>query len=504
MHSNFLLIRLLHALRQLMAGLTALTLLLCVGAAHAIGDSGGCTLDRVWIDTLKGGTPDALATQVSTRIERAWRTLPPRERKLLSSTPRAIQEWQALQKTTLLNGSSVGCAEGVPIDHAIQGGNLEVMRWLLKEGAHPNGASGLDTVFDRCPSAPSRRGGTFDREQTAALYKLLIAHGADMNSTHVEMNFRAGNALTSCHSLDMLQLFLDMGMDPSPQRGDARVLNAPLQSAVWDALSDPVHLARVRVLAQGNANDVRGTEIESRLYRYCRYSARWAANCKLLEPLLRVSPGTWPAAAPIAGNTLPADAFSTHREACHFPELAFVKDFEMAVVTRSRGIATGMTFPSASEEAREVQIIVNSPSKAVFLVLSAQTPRIWLIRHTAGTQIMAVVIHRELANKSAPQVVLGLDKKTLLANVHCQVDFTNDDLVDAGDRRRQRHGSLDPFDRGLPFKTYGSTSAADAIVVGEPMTPSTWRSVSTPPTVDPRALGLQDFRFAPKEMPTGR
>ncbi|WP_157275299.1 hypothetical protein [Pelomonas sp. Root1444] len=494
----------MHAPHQLLRGLTALMLLLCAGAAHAIGDSGGCTLDRIWIDTLKDGTPAALATQVSTRTERAWKTLAPRERKLLSSTPRALQEWQALQKNKLLNGSSVGCAEGVPIDRAILGGNLEVLRWLLQEGADPNGPSGLNTVFDRCPSAPSRRGGTFDREQTAALYKLLIAHGADMNGTQPELNFRAGNALTSCHSLDMLQLFLDMGMNRSPQHGDVRVLNAPLQSAVWAALSDPGHLDRVRVLAQGNANDVRGTEIESRLYRYCRYSARWAANCKLLEPLLRVSLGTWPAMAPIAGNTLPADAFSAHREACHFPEVAFVKDFEIAVVTRSRGIATGMTFPGASEEAREVQIIVNSPGKPVFLVLSAQTPRIWLIRHTAGTQIMAVVIHRELANKSAPQAVLGLDKKTLLANVHCQVDFTDDGHMDARDRRRQRNDSLDPFDRGLPFKTYGSTSAVDAIVVGEPMTASTWRSVSAAPTADPRALGLQDFRFAPKVMPTGR
>lgn len=492
---------------RLVGGLFAL---LMAGSAHAIGDSGGCAMNRALIDAAATGPASAMHAHLASHMARAWKNLEPAMRTVLESSPRAIQEWQSATRKTFLNGSDFGCGEGKLLNHAIRGGNIDVVKWLVDEGADPSGMrDGLspDSVFFRCPEAFARPGLTEAEatQRTEAIYRLLIDRGADKNRSVSHSQFQAANALTGCSSERMLRLMLQLGVDRSPQFGDLPALHAPLQEAVWSffpgSRGNPEKiLDKIRLLAEGGHNDLRGTVIEQRLHELCLRPAG-EERCRKLQPVLKVSPGIWPGTLQTPISRPGPAAFAPRREVCSFPEIQFIDDLELAVVSHTGGEPTGLAFKGVPDEAKVVELIVNAPKRPVLLLLNStgiKAPRIWSIRRTASTRIVGVILQRDF-KPGARTAVLGLDPDTTIAQVRCDIP-----LDEAGPGRllaTPRPGSLDPFGRGLPFTSYFARTGA--ITVGEPLTPKARSSLSLSPEAGSSPLPLEPYAAAAGPL-TGR
>lgn len=474
-----------RARRSIARLLVATTIALLATAAHALGGDGGCTYDRSLMDAASNGSPSELARRMEAAVARAWSATDPDARTLLSSSSRALQEWQAYAKGNFLNKMG-RCGEDRLMDRAISGGNLEVVDWLLDQGADPSvpGSSG-ESVFERCPAA--RPGPGLDEAEadrhTAEAYRHLIARGANKNRIyHVAGGDPPLNALAACSKPKMLQLLLDLGFDRSPQEDGPPALHGPLQEKVRRALHEPRLLDDVRVLAQGGFNDLRGTRVETQLFEWCR-DASVVEVCRQLQPLLQVNPGIWPESVAPMPVDPPAQAFGAHRETCSFPELQFLHgDLELAAVSEGDERHTGVRLRGSDDEARLVEVIVNSPDRPALLYLYSDEPRIWSIRMTPGTRILGAVLSRP-----EPGMVLGLPAATPVAQAYCRVVAR----PGVAPFKPVTRPTLDPFERGLPIKQYGVRRGPT--VVGEPLSPQALASLPPLPAIDVHAPGLAPF-----------
>jgi hypothetical protein len=235
-------------------------LLMCIPLrVMAIGDSGGCGRPTKSIETATFGTPNDMQELLVETMKWQWNTLHPLAQKLIKASDRATAEWRREVIRNFVN-APIGCSSGEWfLDHAVEGGNIEVIKWLLDQGANPNAGlmvphHSYESIFFRCPHARLDRrpdGLTSDQaiEKTTQAYKFLISKGADINrqlNRGGSFSNGATNALVQCLNDEMIPTLLELGINRSPKNvwngraedefDDETTRYAPLQEAIWLSL----------------------------------------------------------------------------------------------------------------------------------------------------------------------------------------------------------------------------------------------------------------------------
>ncbi len=380
----------------------------------------------------------------------------PTVQKSIKANQRATSEWVNEAKLDFVN-APIFCSSGEWfLDHAVAGGNMEVIQWLLDQGANPNAGrwepkNSYESIFFRCPHPRlDRRPDGLTPEQavkkTFQAYQYLISKGADINrqlDRGGSFSRGATNALVKCYNDDMIPMLLELGINRSPtsywdgnvqEEFDAESKRyAPLQEALWSALTSNRSLKRAEMLAHGGFNDLRGTKIEKRLRDDCD-KEKYRKICSDIGSIVQLSKKTIPwLDEKNANNAKGKTAAKSTRRTCAFSELGAYADYDLVSIA-----ATGEDIPA-------IEVSINKPGKPLFLFLESLQMKQWKIRHTKQTQIIGVVAR---SNGAVPDEVLGLEMGTpVYVGRDCSgfIDFRGGTpkLV----RRYASMKSTDPFGR---------------------------------------------------------
>lgn len=96
-------------------------------------------------------------------------------------------------------------------------------------------------------------------------------------------------------------------------------------------------------------------------------------------------------------------------ENCTFPELELPENFDVYATVAYTGQQLSRQIDQSGQQARQIDVVVNSPSQPVVLMLGAYDPAIWDIQWTEGTNIVGV-----LASGYHHQAIAGLPEETPL------------------------------------------------------------------------------------------
>ena len=96
-------------------------------------------------------------------------------------------------------------------------------------------------------------------------------------------------------------------------------------------------------------------------------------------------------------------------EDCAFPGLELPEDFVVYNAVAYTGQPISRKIDRSDHQTTRIDVVVNSPSQPVVLMLGAYEPTVWDVRWTEGTEIVGV-----LASGYYHQVVAGLPEETPL------------------------------------------------------------------------------------------
>jgi len=96
---------------------------------------------------------------------------------------------------------------------------------------------------------------------------------------------------------------------------------------------------------------------------------------------------------------------------CRFPDVKFPDDLLVYAAGEYRGRPLDFQIDQSGSEAHQFDVVVNSPSRPVALMLGAGKPTIWNIQWTPGSKIAAVVVSGDRR-----QAIAGLDPAVPVLN----------------------------------------------------------------------------------------
>ena len=408
--------------------LSILVLILSIFSAPALAIGGaGCATPSLQNSPLLRaaveGTPQDIQREIETIADRDDESRDIKTPRWFFMSEKSRAEWRSrrraeitpIKRAEIIN-SPVYCSAGEwLLDYAVAAGNVSVVRWLLDAGANPNAESSGENIFTRCISNPKESGveNSLANSQTTAkrfeALDLVISRGGDLKGSY--------SALYKCKKPELISFYISRGADLSPPT-KYRTKYSPLQYAIESALFGRMWdkgMERTKVFAESGANDIRGLRVESTLRKNCNKPEHRAA-CSEIAKFVKSSPGTFPSIEyKTKFGRIDESEFSSYRDVCEFPELDFIRDFSaVAVVPIKVWLLpkTGVNLDRSSGEAVQVNVVVNSPSKPIYILVQYGSGSIiWNFSRTRDTRILAVAVSN---NSDSPHLIAGLDKSTLI------------------------------------------------------------------------------------------
>lgn len=356
------------------------------------------------------------------------------------SDPVALKAWhENFRKERIFR--SVHCSHGEsPLIHAVNNGNLEVVRWLLDQGVDPAAREGTwqfaKSIFSRCRFGyQSRRPDGLTAEQVLQrvieAYRMLLARGVDINDPD------PFDSTSGCIHGEMHSVLRQLGARVTPKAfiswvQAARPAGGSVKESTW---------AVVQGLAKGNDFDFRGTKFEYGLLRMAEFRRDMPDYEHVIEltrrlsNIVRLSPGIAPG-RPATTADVPGN-FSPDREMCYFPETSAYPSFELVVLFRS----AEPNQPS-SKGRESAEIIVGKTAAPIVLTLRSDwnRPTNWVIRQTKEAQILGVVVWENYNNSSKDTLSFDPARPAYLGKwaFGCKVNFMWVDNGDGGRRAELR------------------------------------------------------------------
>jgi len=397
---------------------TIVSIVLIAGGrnVHAIGDSGGCTLNSEYARILGVGSVADVEAYLAPGISRFVES---ESRQQRISSPPQLKALQSSVKSKLLSGQ-MSCDTSFPLDHAVGHGNLEVVRWLLDQGVDPNAMSARanQNVFTRCPSFTYAPPAGISKQQAAErifeAYRMLIERGANINELDP---FRS---IYGCSNREMLPVLKQLGARVTREAFESRV--RAVRSG--DRLSEP-DWAVVEQLGKWQAFDFRGTSFEEGLLSMLDArsdTSDYNAVVELtrrLSTIVRVSPGIVP-----GQGARPQDvpsSFSPVRERCFFPEIGAYPDFEFRALWRDGAPGAPR---STIRDTTDVRVGKTQAPVLLALINNRDSPTTWRISRSNDAQVLGVIVMDIYRSGRGSQDVLSFDPTRpayLGESVHCNV-----------------------------------------------------------------------------------
>lgn len=164
-------------------------------------------------------------------------------------------------------------------------------------------------------------------------------------------------------------------------------------------------------------------------------------------------------------NSAPETIEGFPSEDCTFPDLELPEDFVVYTTGAYDGRPLSYQIDQSNHSATQIDVVANSPSQPVVLMLGAYEPTIWNIQWTEGTNIVAV-----LASGYHHQAVAGLPEETPV------LTSTFDNDGECGyfylTPEKEKYGILNPLSRKLFGQAVEMIFPIDdsaTVVVGEPL-----------------------------------
>ncbi|MCX9156757.1 hypothetical protein OPU71_11535 [Niveibacterium sp. 24ML] len=308
------------------AGIASLNSSLVFAYSGAGSECGNFALERAAID----GKPSELEAEIDKVIDR-WRQhviARHQNRNMLSKLlkksfkpPEAAP--RSILRTKFINAWS-GCYEVMLLDLATSAGNISNARYLLTNGADPNGSrremddflnaigadpsdpffsrtsAGTTTLFMRCLYLSSDRKGLTnffneertptDVERTRAVYKLLVENGANVNA-----GWGRENGLQACNDPETIRFLLENGANPNIWKTETNIYgagSAPLNIHVYRALTGGIlprpheSLQIIEMIAERSSSKRVNTQVLHHICYDCsgvEHLKTCAALAKLIE-----------------------------------------------------------------------------------------------------------------------------------------------------------------------------------------------------------------------------
>lgn len=371
--------------------------------AHAIGDSGGCSMDSQYERTLSLGTVAEIESHVASTIARNEKYLDLKQKLAFVAKPSLLKAWRDDARVKMLNGP-LACSTGFPLDLAVGHGNLDVVRWLLDSGADPSArsADGKQNVFTRCSSGGYGAPVGISKEQAferrLEAYRLLLARGADVNA--LDPFQRIGGCMNS----EMHPLLKQLGARVTREAFVSWVSDARSGESIYDRT-----WAAVEQLAKWQAFDFRGTSFEESLLSMLDARANMSDYNAVVEltrrltTIVRLSPGIVPG-QPARPEDVPAE-FAATRERCYFPEINAYPNFEFQALWRDA--ASGQRGSSAPDT---TEVRVGKTKAPVLLALfNRDVPTTWKISRSSDAHILGVMVLRDTLGGHGSNDALSFD-----------------------------------------------------------------------------------------------
>ena len=373
----------------------------------AIGDSSGCGVDLRYVRTLSHGSVADVNALVALKVAEQAQFLEQERKKRNRTTPRPHEVSREEYRAKLIGGQMY-CGINFPIDYAAGHGNVEVVKWLLDQGADPSATSAgpKGNVFTRCkgldygPPPGMSKQQALERQLEA--YRLLVARGADINAMDA---FYSGG----CLSEEMLPLLHQLGARVTREAFASRIAATRNGHVIYER-----RWATVVQMARWQSFDFRGTAVEESLAWMLDARAGMSDYDAVVEltrrvgTVVRLSPGIVPG-QPARPEDVPTQFVPT-RETCFFPEISAYPDFEFVALWRDAGPAqTQSNAISATADTTRVNVGHTKAPVLLALVNNRDTPTTWQISLASEARVLGVIVLDIYSNQRGSKDRLSFD-----------------------------------------------------------------------------------------------